>query len=568
MRSRANRILRRVSHNLAPAALTALFLVGPAEAVTSVPVCTNPGTQKAASAVACGNGRTIVVWTHKASAAAKTDIYAQSIDSTGSVLWADSGIALCADTVSQSAAKAVSDGEGGAIVVWVDLRNGLGNRDLYAQRIDSAGNCLWTANGVPVCKAPEDQTDHDVIADGEGGAIVVFEDERLAVSHTNVFAQRIDPSGAPLWGADGVAVCDTSIQMFPRLTSDGAGGAIITWGDGRSPMDGTNYDIYAQRVNAAGLTSWLPEAGVQITDAENGQVKPAIASDGHGGAVIIWEDHRPESNNDDLYAQHVDSSGTVTWQADDVPVCTAAGYQNVYRLVSDGAGGAIAVWDEPPPRGMYAQRLGPDGQVLWGVGGSPVVELLDRYTNPEIVSDGAEGVIVVWADRPQEGALSDIFAQRLNSSGEQMWAPEGEYVTTDSSEQNKPVVVPNGQGGAVIAWNDYRNAPVSNYDIYAQGLDSHGEHMMSTPAVELLSPRTSGVQVARPGRSGAVSTRLFLVNGAQLRGGRMGLAPRTNGPTASSVYVEIAEGTGSGPHNTPGDRHLRGPELFRPAKNQ
>jgi hypothetical protein len=188
---------------------------------------------------------------------------------------------------------------------------------------------------------------------------------------------------------------------------------------------------------------------------------------------------------------------------------------------------------------MYAQRLGPDGQVLWGVGGSPVVELLDRYTNPEIVSDGAEGVIVVWADRPQEGALSDIFAQRLNSSGEQMWAPEGEYVTTDSSEQNKPVVVPNGRGGAVIAWNDYRNAPVSNYDIYAQGLDSHGEHMMSTPAVELLPPRTSGVQVARPNRSRGVPTRLFLANGAQMAGSSMAHAPRASGPTASSVYIEI-----------------------------
>jgi hypothetical protein len=540
-------MLWRVSHNLACATLTTLFLMRPAEAANSVPVCTNPGTQKAASAVACGNGRTIVVWTHKASDAAKTDIYAQCIDSTGSVLWADSGIAVCADTVTQSAPSAVTDGEGGAIVVWVDLRNGLGNRDLYAQRIDSAGDCLWTTNGVPVCDAAEDQIGHDVVADGEGGAIVVFEDERLAVSHTNIFAQRIDPSGARLWGADGVAVCDTSIQMFPRVTSDGAGGAIITWGDGRSPMDGTKYDIYAQRVNAAGLGSWEPANGVQVTDAENGQVKPAIASDGQGGAAIIWEDHRPGSNNDDIYAQHVDSTGTLTWQADDVPVCTTAGYQNVFRLIGDGAGGAIAVWDEPPPRGMYAQRLGPDGEVLWGVGGRPVVELLDRYTTPEIVSDGAEGVIVVWTNRLPGGALSDVFAQRLNSSGEQMWGPEGVHVTTDSSEQNKPVVVPDGRGGAVIAWNDYRNAPVSGYDIYTQGLDSDGERTMGTPPVQLLSPSIHGAQVTCPNGPSAVSARLFLVNGARVAGGSGGSSPRPNGPSASSVYIEVGpEGAGDG----------------------
>ena len=45
--------------------------------------------------------------------------------------------------------RAVSDGQGGLIVVWQIYENFI-NDDFYAQRIDSAGNKVWAANGVPM----------------------------------------------------------------------------------------------------------------------------------------------------------------------------------------------------------------------------------------------------------------------------------------------------------------------------------------------------------------------------------------------------------------------------------
>jgi hypothetical protein len=59
-----------------------------------------------------------------------------------------------------------------------------------------------------------------------------------------IYAQRVDSSGAPQWTADGFPICTaTGIKDFPQITGDGAGGAIITWQDERS---GTK-DIYAQK---------------------------------------------------------------------------------------------------------------------------------------------------------------------------------------------------------------------------------------------------------------------------------------------------------------------------------
>ena len=81
-------------------------------------------------------------------------------------------------------------------------------------------------------------------------------------------------TGAPQWAANGVAVCTAGDNQFdPRLVSDGLGGAIVTWEDRRS---GSSYDIYAQRVDAAGAT-WWGTNGTAVSTAANSQVDAEIA---------------------------------------------------------------------------------------------------------------------------------------------------------------------------------------------------------------------------------------------------------------------------------------------------
>ena len=54
------------------------------------------------------------------------------------------------------------------------------------------------------------------------------------------------------WDLSGVGICD-EISLYPEIVSDGSGGAIIVWQDYRS---GSNLDIYAQRVNSSGISQW------------------------------------------------------------------------------------------------------------------------------------------------------------------------------------------------------------------------------------------------------------------------------------------------------------------------
>ena len=170
--------------------------------------------------------------------------------------------------------------------------------------MSATGVVQWTANGVAICTAAEDQAFSTITSDGAGGAIITWYDYRIGTNY-DIYAQRINSSGAVQWTANGVAICTAARhQEFPTITSDGAGGAIITWRDRRS---GTNWDVYARRINAAGAVQWT-DNGVAISTAANDQLYPTIVSDGAGGAIITWQDYR-SGTNWDIYAQQVSANG-------------------------------------------------------------------------------------------------------------------------------------------------------------------------------------------------------------------------------------------------------------------
>jgi hypothetical protein len=86
---------------------------------------------------------------------------------------------------------AVSDENGGAIIIWEDSRSG--NKDPYAQRINASGVVQWQTDGFVFGSGAGDANDLDITPDGTGGAIVTWSDDRNG--NDDVFAQHIDRGG-------------------------------------------------------------------------------------------------------------------------------------------------------------------------------------------------------------------------------------------------------------------------------------------------------------------------------------------------------------------------------------
>jgi hypothetical protein len=94
------------------------------------------------------------------------------------------------------------------------------------------------------------------------------------------------------------------VQSDCSIIEDGVGGAIVAWADYR----GGNYDIYAQRVNALGVVRWTVD-GIALCAQTSSQQTCDIVADGAGGAIAAWEDWR--SSTSDIYAQQIDSQGRI-----------------------------------------------------------------------------------------------------------------------------------------------------------------------------------------------------------------------------------------------------------------
>jgi hypothetical protein len=169
--------------------------------------------------------------------------------------WQPNGIAVC-DTANCFLPKIVSDGNSGAIICWTEKYRGADSvnhytDDIYAQRVDSGGNFVWQSQGVPVCSLSNSWSSYPaMITDGQGGAIIAWEDDRGGLGYTRVFAQRLDSLGNRMWPENGVLVCN-QMSGYVDLCSDGCGGAIIAYVDGRDEA-ATSDNIYAQRIDSAG----------------------------------------------------------------------------------------------------------------------------------------------------------------------------------------------------------------------------------------------------------------------------------------------------------------------------
>jgi hypothetical protein len=445
-----------------------------------IPICSMEGGRWATTLVPDGVGGAIIAWQDSRISHSRSysQIYVERVTANGSILWTLNGIALY-ELSLQGTPQVISDDAGGAIVAWSDYRSL--SSDIYAQRIDGSGSARWSAGGVAVCTASACQYYLRLVSDGLGGAIMSWQDCRLG--SWDVYIQRVDEAGSPLWTADGIPIfTHTVCPSHPQLISDGSGAAIITW---QQPT-GANYDvgIYAQKVDAAGSLEWAP-GGIIIatitTDGSSPIVPSWIAPDGSGGAIVVWPDWR--NGGWDIYAQRVDAGGSLLWATNGVAVSSAAGTQEEPRIIADGSGAVVAWQDFRNGKcDLYAQKIDFNGYMQWTEDGIVVCAADSSRELSGLISDGSGGAILVWVDE-RNGSM-DIFAQCVNAAGSVMWTVDGVPVCAASSHQYECALASDDQGGAIIAWTDERNissVPGGMLEIYAQRITAAGK-----PAATLL----------------------------------------------------------------------------------
>lgn len=426
---------------------------------------------------------------------------------------------------NQLNARTVSDGDGGVIIVWEDYRTSTSNRDVYAQRFDKFGVKQWgDSNGIALGIKSVNERYPDLCTDGKGGAIFMWDDNPTSTV-TNIKAQRITKNGVKLWSDTGITVASEGFrQSQPRVIYDNFGGCFYVYLT--SEHSSTDYDIKANRLDSNGQKLW--GNGIWVCQAEGlaSDVVAAISQD--NGFLIAWVDPRTSLTTEfDIYCQKLSPTGTPLWTINGIPVCKERFTQQYPDIYPDAYGGAFITWNDKRDSiqyDLFAQRIRPNGSIAGPNNGISICSAPTDQYRPIMTRDMKTGVIITWYDF-RNGPVSpfniDIYAQRLDSACNIKWASNGIIVCDAQYSQINQSIISDGNYGAIIAWDD-RRAGTSIYDIYAQRIDSSGNLLWDTADVALsiaagnqykpkLSATTNGViAVFEDTRNGSNNYDLFL----------------------------------------------------------
>ena len=93
-----------------------------------------------------------------------------------------------------------------------------------------------------------------------------------------------------------------------------------------------------------------------------------------------------------------------------------------------------------------------NSQLSWVDSGVAICNVVNDQIEVQICSDEQGGAIMVWRDcRNDEGG--DIYAQKINSSGNVQWTTNGLVLNESSLIMQDPQLCPDGEGGAIMVWS-------------------------------------------------------------------------------------------------------------------
>jgi hypothetical protein len=471
-------------------------------------LASGPSNQTVPILTSDGSGGVFVFWSDDG-ATPGLQYVGQHVGSDGTLLWAPAGLSVPIPFNSADFSPGpITDQQGGCIVLdWSALSIA------HAQRLNAVGAPQWGSSGVDLYTTPALTTGTNMIPIPAGGTspttdpvgvIATWEEKVSPTGTLDIYAQRLDASGAPLWGtlANPTLVCGAlGDQNSEAICTDGPSGPSSTHGAYVAWYDLRNFaSIYINRLSNAGLALW--GSGIDLLSLNTLSSGPYMDYFGSNSALVVWTDTRVASNFG-IYAQKVLPDGSVAWTPDGTLICQASGSRTGIFMTSSGSGGEILAWDDSRSdvSDVYAQAIDANGNPLWGASGVAVGVATNRQLVDGVVPDGSGGAFIFWFDR-RAGTNSDLWGQHLDSNGNALWTPGGLllvplHITPGILELSS---MSDGAGGFILAWHDKVGG---NYDGFISRFDSSGNTIVL--AAGPAAPESFHLALAspNPARGGA-----------------------------------------------------------------
>ncbi|HPF89651.1 MAG TPA: SBBP repeat-containing protein, partial [Flavobacteriales bacterium] len=340
------------------------------------------------------------------------DIWVQKLDASGNFIWArsfggssdDTGRSITVDAsgnvYTTGYFQGTADFDPGAGTATI---TSAGNEDIFIQKLDASGNFLWAKSfGGSLA-------DHglSIAVDAAGNVYTTgyfqgtadFDPGAGTANHSSagdedIFVQKLDTSGNFVWAR---SFGDSNSDRGNSICVDASGNVYTTGGfDGTVDFDpgaGTtnltsegSLDVYVQKLNATGNFVWarsfggsLNDQGFSITVDDSGNVHTTGSFEGtvdfDPGAGSTT---RTSTGSLDVFVQKLSASGTYDWAISFGASSSDQGYSvtvdasgNVYTTGSFlgtadfDPGSGTANLTSAGPWDIFIQKLNASGNFVW-----------------------------------------------------------------------------------------------------------------------------------------------------------------------------------------------------------
>jgi len=282
--------------------------------------------------------------------------------------------------------------------------------------------------------------------------------------------------------AENFAVCNlTGSQALPKIATSSTGDTYISWFSNETG----NYDVRLQRFDVRGDEFWSHN-GILISNhpSMSWLTDWDMTVDNANHAILTFQDIRNGGNNN-IYAYRISPDGDFVWGADGLELSNSTAFDVSPKVTVTNVGNAVIAWQADDV--IIMQKISPEGTLLWGPNGI-TLSCENTYSWPQLLPVGTDDVILKFFEDSGSpwAPIRHVLAQRFDSNGSAVWT-ENTVISNAGGISAWTQIFPfisDGNDGFFIAWHDDRDSNMLA-DIFIQHVDSNGNTLWPDNGIEV-----------------------------------------------------------------------------------
>lgn len=245
----------------------------------------------------------------------------------------------------------------------------------------------------------------------------------------------------------------------PKIALGTNGDSYVSW----AAMGSSGFDMRLQRFDLLGNAMWGSDGILVREGFSSGMITQYdLVTDYAGAAILafsVWS-----GSGFVVYAYRISPDGDMLWGMDGIllsDTSSAASIATFAQAEPTSSGDVVLSWSlilAPDTACTVIQRITPDGNQLWGDGIVLEPDLTGVYCwEAALCPTETDDVILVYTFSNYEGWDKRIYAMKYDASGNPVWPNPAVISENENVLQQciQPPPHPDGNGGFCITWEEY-----------------------------------------------------------------------------------------------------------------